>query len=123
MEALFMVLLAGVVYVVSAMRKLSSTETEGGRLPRGVMGEAFPAIEPVEDEPIVVEQPRPRKRKNRAPAPRPVQTASAASSAAVTPSPAAKEAPAPQKERFAIKTKSDAKKAIIYSEIFNRKYN
>lgn len=119
-----MLLVAGVVYVISALRHMPTSETGESKLPRGIMGEAFPTIELVEeDEPIVVEQPRPRKRKNRAPAPRPVQTASAASSAAVTPSPAAKEAPAPQKERFAIKTKSDAKRAIIYSEIFNRKYN
>ena len=33
-------------------------------------------------------------------------------------------AEAPKKEsQYAIKSKSDAKRAIIYSEIFNRKYN
>lgn len=115
-------LLVGVAYVVSAIRHMTPSETGGNKLPRGVMGEAFPAIEPVE-EPFVVEQPRPRKRKNSAPALRPVQKASVAPSAAVAPSPAPKEAPAAPKERFAIKTKSDAKRAIIYSEIFNRKYN
>ena len=115
-------LLVGVAYVVSAIRHMTPSETGGNKLPRGVMGEAFPTIEPVE-EPFVVEQPRPRKRKNSAPAPRPVQKASVAPSAAVTPSPDPKEAPAAQKERFAIKTKSEAKRAIIYSEIFNRKYN
>lgn len=117
-------LLVGVAYVVSAIRHMTPSETGGNKLPRGVMGEAFPTIEPVEEEEsFVVERPRPRKRKNSAPAPRPVQKASVAPSAAVTPSPAPKEAPAAQKERFAIKTKSDAKRAIIYSEIFNRKYN
>lgn len=117
-------LLVGVVYVVSAIRHMTPSETGGNKLPRGVMGEAFPTIEPVEEEePFVVEQPRPRKRKNSAPAPRPVQKASVAPSATVAQSPAPKEAPAAQKERFAIKTKSDAKRAIIYSEIFNRKYN
>lgn len=124
MELLLTLLLVGVAYVVSAIRHMTPSETGGNKLPRGVMGEAFPAIEPVEEEePFVVEQPRPRKRKNSAPAPRPVQKASVAPSAAVEPSPAPKEAPAAQKERFAIKTKSDAKRAIIYSEIFNRKYN
>ena len=113
MELLLTLLLVGVAYVVSAIRHMTPSETGGNKLPRGVMGEAFPTIEPVEEkEPFVVEQPRPRKRKNSAPAPRPVQKASAP-----------KEAPAAQKERFAIKTKSDAKRAIIYSEIFNRKYN
>lgn len=124
MELLLTLLLVGVACVVSAIRHMTPSETGGNKLPRGVMGEAFPTIEPVEEEePFVVEQPRPRKRKNSAPAPRPVQKASAAPSAAVAPSPAPKEAPAAQKERFAIKTKSDAKRAIIYSEIFNRKYN
>lgn len=124
MELLLTLLLVGVAYVVSAIRHMTPSETGGNKLPRGVMGEAFPTIEPVEEkEPFVVERPRPRKRKNSAPAPRPVQKASVAPSAAVTQSPAPKEAPAAQKERFAIKTKSDAKRAIIYSEIFNRKYN
>lgn len=124
MELLLTLLLVGVAYVVFVIRHMTPSETGGNKLPRGVMGEAFPTIEPVEEEEsFVVEQPRPRKRKNSAPAPRPVQKASVAPSAAVTQSPAPKEAPAAQKERFAIKTKSDAKRAIIYSEIFNRKYN
>lgn len=124
MEILLTLLLVGVAYVVSAIRHMTPSETGGNKLPRGVMGEAFPTIEPVEEEePFVVEQPRPQERKKTAPASRSVRKTSAAPSAAVAPSPAPKEAPAAQKERFAIKTKSDAKRAIIYSEIFNRKYN
>lgn len=124
MEFLLTLLLVGVACVVSAIRHMTPSETGGNKLPRGVMGEAFPTIEPVEEEePFIVEQPRPRKRKNSAPAPRPVQKASVAPSAAVVEPLTANEAPAAKKERFAIKTKSDAKRAIIYSEIFNRKYN
>ena len=80
--------------------------------------EVFPPIEPLipEEEEMPEQQPRPAPAK---PAKRPVQQKP------VTPAPveAAKEEPA-KKERpsYGIKSKSDAKRAIIYSEIFKRKY-
>lgn len=123
MELLLTLLLVGVAYVVSAIRHMTPSETGGNKLPRGVMGEAFPTIEPVEEkEPLSWSGRAPERGKTVCRLHAPCK-ASVAPSAAVAPSPAPKEAPAAQKERFAIKTKSDAKRAIIYSEIFNRKYN
>lgn len=128
MKLFFMVLIAAVVYVVSVMRKLSSTETSDNKLPRGIMGDDFPTIEPMEeDEPFVMEQPQPKNNKKAVQELFTNMSASAAKKATATTSATVAEpfddAPIAKKEHFAIKTKSDAKKAIIYSEIFNRKYN
>ena len=79
------------------------------------VGENFPEIDIV---------PEPRVPKKETPKPRNIQK-DKKHKAVVLVEPANRaeeERPQPAKERIRINTKSEAKKAIIYSEIFNKKY-
>lgn len=118
MEFIFAMLIVAAIYIIPLMRKLSSTEVEDSDLPRSIMGDAFPAIEVVDER----EQPAPRpKQKTTKKAHASYKPAAPIAAAADEP---VVQEPAPEKKNhFAIKSKSDAKRAIIYSEIFNRKYN
>lgn len=125
MDILIGIVIVAVVYIFSLMRKLSSTETDEEALPRGVMGEAFPTVETykMEPQPFTTQRNSRSKSKGQLRKKKSVQ-------ATIIPPPVdtaaqlvEEDTAASKKESFAIKSKSDAKRAIIYSEIFNRKYN
>lgn len=119
MDALIVVVLIAVAYIFNLMRKLSSTETDESELPRGVMGEPFPVLEPER-----VTKHKPKKTKKAKDTHRQVQQPEPAASITTVNEFGAEEAmSADKKESFVIKNKSEAKRAIIYYEIFNRKYN
>lgn len=116
MDALIVVVLIAVAYIFNLMRKLSSTETEESELPRGAMGEPFPVLEP---ERVTRHKPKKTQR-----AKEPNRQVQKPEPVTLVNEPATEETmPADKKESFAIKNKSEAKRAIIYYEIFNRKYN
>lgn len=117
MEELIAVAVVAVVYIIRLMSKLSSTEATEDKQPRGALGEVFPMLEALAQEPV--EHPQKQKStKKQVRTTAPVVEKASMSRPSVT-EPVAVD----KKERFTIKGKSDAKKAIIYSEIFNRKYN
>lgn len=119
MEQLIVVAIIAVVYIIRLMSKLSSTEVVEKETSRGALDEVFPVLEVKAEE--FVEHPHKQKKSQK----RVRNTASVEKKASVPDiSPMLKEpVVAEKKERFTIKSKSEAKKAIIYSEIFGRKYN
>lgn len=122
MEFVIFALLAAVVFVVKIMSGFSSSEArDDASLPRGVMGEAFPAVEPLEPVKPAV-SPRVQARGKTTIDERNKKHNSAPSSLKV-----ATKQPAPvscesEKSGYAIKNKNDVKKAIVYAEVFNKKY-
>lgn len=135
MDIIIIIVIIAVIYIYSIVKKLSSIGDNAGNMPRGVMDEVFPPIEPMnedndarEDEPAM--QPANAVQKETFSKEQPSKAASIASIIAAV-NDAKKEPlsvnknPVEQtkKDGFAIKDKSDAKRAIIYSEIFNKKYN
>lgn len=119
------IVIVAVVYIFSLMRKLSSTETDEEALPRGVMGEAFPTVETykMEPQPFTTQRDGRSKSKGQSRKKKSVQATIIAPPVDTAAQPVEEDTAASKKESFAIKSKSDAKRAIIYSEIFNRKYN
>lgn len=113
-------IIAGISYARNAAAIKRRAEEVEQEQPE-VLGDEFPPIEPIEEiftmqQPVEpVQKPKPQQRPS---AHRPVTPSAASARPATAP------AEAPKKEsQYAIKSKSDAKRAIIYSEIFNRKYN
>ncbi|MBQ8365183.1 MAG: hypothetical protein IJX41_04800 [Bacteroidaceae bacterium] len=125
MDIIIGIVIVAVVYIFSNIRKLSSTDAEESTLPRGVMGEPFPTVEPweMEPQPFTEQHPVTPKSKGKSRKKKSVQATIIAPPVDTAAQPANEDVSASKKESFAIKTKSDAKRAIIYSEIFNRKYN
>ena len=125
MDIIIGIVIVAVVYIFSLMRKLSSTDAEESTLPRGVMGEPFPTVEPykMEPQPFTEQHPVTPKSKGKSRKKKSVQATIIAPPVDTAPQPVEEDTAASKKEGFAIKSKSDAKRAIIYSEIFNRKYN
>lgn len=136
MGSLVSLLLFGAIYaVVYVVKNLGSSTGDG----KQVFGESFPEVEVLEPAPVpefVAPAPEKtsKKRSSRAkqkrvwngsasgtvpqPQPRPVQPV-----AAEIPVPEKSEGEAAAKERLVrLHGKSEAKRAFIYSEIFNRKY-
>lgn len=125
MDIIIGIVIVAVVYIFSNIRKLSSTDAEESTLPRGVMGEPFPTVEPweMEPQPFTEQHPVTPKSKGKSRKKKSVQATIIAPPVDTAAQPVEEDTAASKKESFAIKTKSDAKRAIIYSEIFNRKYN
>lgn len=136
MGSIVSLLVLGAIYsIVYVVKNLGSSTGEGKR----VFGESFPEVEVLEPAPVpefVAPAPEKtsKKRSSRAkqkrvwngsasgtvpqPQPRPVQPV-----AAEIPVPEKSEGEAAAKERLVrLHGKSEAKRAFIYSEIFNRKY-
>lgn len=124
METIISLLVLGAVYLISyVMKSLSASQGEEGGKP--VFGEGFPTIEVLKPEssasPVAPDAvATPIRRVEPAVTPKRVST----------PLPQAENANknlknenCTKKERLvALKSKSDAKRAFIYSEIFDRKY-
>lgn len=125
MDIIIGIVIVAVVYIFSNIRKLSSTDAEESTLPRGVMGEPFPTVEPweMEPQPFTEQHPVTPKSKGKSRKKKSVQATIIAPPVDTAAQPVEEDTAASKKESFAIKSKSDAKRAIIYSEIFNRKYN
>lgn len=107
-----------VILVVAAAAMLikfvaSLNESKG----QNTGGEVFPQMEPLVP---VVEEVKSRKDKKAA---EPVNPAPKQSHTPLRGSDMHEHAEPVKKNRFAIKGKSEAKRAIIYAEIFNRKFN
>lgn len=136
MGSIVSLLVLGAIYsIVYVVKNLGSSTGEG----KQVFGESFPEVEVLEPAPVpefVAPAPEKtsKKRSSRAkqkrvwngsasgtvpqPQPRPVQPV-----AAEMPVPEKSEGEAAAKERLVrLHGKSEAKRAFIYSEIFNRKY-
>ena len=136
MGSIVSLLVLGAIYsIVYVVKNLGSSTGEG----KQVFGESFPEVEVLEPAPVpefVAPAPEKtsKKRSSRAkqkrvwngsasgtvpqPQPRPVQPV-----AAEIPVPEKSEGEAAAKERLVrLHGKSEAKRAFIYSEIFNRKY-
>lgn len=109
-------IIAGISYARNAAAIKRRAEEVEQEQPE-VLGDEFPPLEPFEEiftvqQPVEpVQKPKPLKRE-----------AIHRPQAHVRPEAAPAEAPK-KESQYAIKNKSDAKRAIIYSEIFNRKYN
>lgn len=119
-----LILVVGVVVIklvsgaksASAQNNNAPTDEQGEDVEEPFIGENFPTIEVM---------PEPRKPKKKRPKPSNLQKESKQKAVVpVAPVNAIEEehSSVPAKERIRIKTKSDAKRAIIYSEIFNKKY-
>ncbi len=120
MELLLLVVVGAVVFIAKTMGKLSSTsvEEEAGRT-RGVMGEVFPTVEVLEPTPA----PQRTKKKKEIVQKRHLKPEAKPSVAAKEPAPVVKAATEESVEKgYAIKDKSEIKKAIVYAEIFGKKY-
>lgn len=125
MEIFIAILVAAVVFVVKMILKMDEpdTSTKANRIPRKAVGEPFPSIEPLEEFPMVVEPAAEQflsnlQAKKKQPAPKRASKAQRMTAAVATPVEEVK-----KENPYALKDKSDIKKAIIYSEIFNKKYN
>ncbi len=117
MEVLVLLAIAAVVWVASLMMKLSSTDVDAGEnIPQGSFGEAFPEVEilsPVQEP--VKRQATDVKKNQKVKKPETHRTIA---------QPVAEPIVEHKKEKsiYAVKDKSDAKKAVIYAEIFGKKY-
>lgn len=117
METIVTIAFIGIIYSVVYIFK-SVTSKDAGVEGKPITGEVFPTIEVVEDEPVVVPQKiereagwQPSREQRHAVA---VDLKPVAQNSIVE---------AKKKEnKLTLKGKSDAKKALIYSEIFKRKY-
>lgn len=127
MEIFVTILIAAVVFTLKTVLNIDEpdTTTKGNRVPRRIVGEPFPAVEPLGEEPVAVEQSAKVEQlltalqgAKRQPAPKRVSKAQRVTATLETPVEEEK-----KENPYALKDKSDIKKAIIYSEIFNRKYN
>ena len=122
MEIVIAIVVMAVIYIVKVMFGLEKTNSADGEpLPRKAMSEPFPAVELLEPETKPAPQPA-KKRVSPSPSIAPAQVRSQKSE----PKPEYKTAEPvaePEKANGVFKDKSEIKKAIIYSEIFNRKYN
>lgn len=125
MESIISLVIFGMIYAVVYMIKAALSGNEGVEVKplteeySTEPDECGPEFEQAPQQVIYVEpEPKPKKRKPKRTVPskkEPVRTTSGA--------PVQQEAEKEtQKERITIKSGSEAKRAFIYSEIFNRKY-
>lgn len=125
MEILFVVVAVVVVFIVKTMSGLSADATaKEAKQFKKVLQEQFPEVEvlekaeeykiPVPNKETV--KPQPVKKKST-----PLQAKRSEGERAVPQAPVVKNEE--KKNGYALKNKSDIKKAIISAEIFNKKYN
>ena len=144
METIVSLLVLGAIYLVSyVMKSLSAPSGEEGG--KSIFGEGFPTIEVLEPEhepelepkPVFESKPEPKLEIPRPlavpkvytmpkpqvkPAPAVERVAPAVPQTSVQVHSFETEEPVKHKRLVALNSKSDAKRAFIYSEIFNRKY-
>ena len=123
METVISLLVLGAIYLVMfVMRSLSTPQGEEGGKP--VFGEGFPTIEVLqpETETKTVATGAPTVSAPAAPVVQKDRMANRLSHVDSSAQPAKKEEPVKHGRLVALNSKSDAKRAFIYSEIFNRKY-
>ena len=103
------------IMIISVVRNIAKTakKVEGGKQTKGAFGEVFPQMEILQPE--IPESPKQERQTKR------VEIAKQED----TPIGNTLETPSNDKRGYkvALSVKSDAKKAFIYSEIFNKKYN
>ncbi|MBO5263840.1 MAG: hypothetical protein J6B18_06260 [Bacteroidaceae bacterium] len=123
---IFILILAGaIVFTLKFIFSIDKPHpTTKANKPRGYVGEAFPTIVVYEEpgEPVMKVEPVVTRAQAARRQPQPVSKRETMSKRDVKPV----EAPVVEEKsenQYALKDKSDIKKAIIYSEIFNRKYN
>lgn len=123
---IFILILAGaIVFTLKFIFSINEPHpTTKANKPRGYVGEAFPTIVVYEEpgEPVMKVEPVVTRAQAARRQPQPVSKHETMSKRDVKPV----EAPVVEEKSenlYALKDKSDIKKAIIYSEIFNRKYN
>lgn len=121
---IFILILAGaIVFTLKMVFNIEEPHpSTKANKPRGFVGEAFPTIEEYEepDDPVIKVEPV----VTRAQAPKKQQPPKRGTMAQrVTKSVEAPVVEEKSENPYSLKDKSDIKKAIIYSEIFNRKYN
>lgn len=114
MEDFLPILIFIIIMIVSFVRNIAKNagNTERRRQPAGSIGEAFPQMEILPPE-----IPEPKKQTTRT---KKVMSATVKDSAENTTENIANDK---RGCKVALNCKSDAKKAFIYSEIFNKKYN
>lgn len=108
---IFIVIIA--VAIVQQIRKASKAEKVTS--PREVLADMFP---PIEEEEILV-TPAPAARKPQSPRRQNQPTSNAPKQAGPTQRPVKKK---PESPAIKLSSKEEARRAFIYSEIFNRKY-
>ena len=122
MEIIITLVIMAVIYIIKVMLGLEKGEpADRQQPPRRAMGEAFPVVEILEPEVKPIPKPA-KKRVQPSPSTPPAQVRNQKGE----PKPEYKTAQPvaePEKANGVFKDKSEIKKAIIYSEIFNRKYN
>lgn len=127
MEIIFVVVAVVVVFVVKMMSGLSAGATaKEAKQFKKVLQEQFPEVEvlekaeeykiPVPNKETV--KPQPVKKKST-----PLQATRSEGERAVPQAPVVKKEEKKKRDGYALKNKSDIKKAIISAEIFNKKYN
>ena len=125
METVISLLVLGAIYLISyVMKSLSATQGEEGGKP--ILGEGFPTIEVLQPETETKATTPCVPKKTTVPAPhveaenRTVTRLSQVDTKLQTLK--KDETPVKHERLVALNSKSDAKRAFIYSEIFNRKY-
>lgn len=125
MSSIVSILIFGAVYlVVYVVKSLGATPGNDGGKP---FGESFPSIEilePERSEPVPAPTPTVVAPKRPAREPGPQRHSVQKPARVAAPSEPEKESPEPVRRERLVKfgSKSDAKRAFLYSEIFNRKY-
>ena len=99
------VLIFMVIIAIAIVQQITKAKKETGTpSPREVLTDMFPTIEETEEEEQTI-SPRPIKC-----TPRPIRKKNT------------RHTPSDEKKRIALNTREEARRAFIYSEIFNRKY-
>ena len=119
MESILSLLLIGAIYSVVYVVKSLRTPADKSGAP--VFGEAFPTIEVLEPERTDAPAPQPAKAEYRPVTAMPRKKSDGMPLHAVAPA-IAEEKPEKRERLVRIGNKSEAKRAFLYSEIFNRKY-
>ena len=103
-----------IIMIISVVRNIAKTanKAKGGKQPTRTFGEVFPQMEILQPE-------IPDPPKQRTPAKKEIPTIANDSDGCIPENIASEKRGC----KVAINNKSDAKKAFIYSEIFNKKYN
>ena len=123
MGSIVSILVFSAIYLVIYVAK--NLISSPGDASKNVMGESFPSIEPLEQEDVpfseqpvitahVFDDEKPQKKQSQKPSPYIPEKKQVEQPA---------DEPKEHKERLVkLQSKSDAKRAFLYSEIFNRKY-
>ena len=111
------VLIFMVIIAIAIVQQITKAKKETGTpSPREVLTDMFPTIEETEEEEQTI-SPRPIKR-----APRPIRKKKEKPLSAPIANENTRHTPSDEKKRIALNTREEARRAFIYSEIFNRKY-